>query len=217
MFGVICAGRSIQTNVQQIEDTKFIFILENAALINHIIVFLLPDKSFQENFGATVHFQYSGKSFQLLGGLSNKKPSAIFRLKNVPGSDNTNFGEDVMQDSLEFAQPVSAVLGISIEPLLSIEQQLLSLSTVQQSQKNLENSKEISLPAPSIQVIIQKILTNLYNFIIGFVTSQLPHSAQLLGNIQIDNSYIPLKAFQDWHSKFSSKLSVDPNFLEKDQ
>ncbi|KAG4304057.1 hypothetical protein PORY_002580 [Pneumocystis oryctolagi] len=216
MFGVICAGRPVQINVQQIENTKFIFVLENASLINHLVVFLLPDKSFQDNYGATVYLQYSGKSFQLLGGLSNKKPSAIFRLKNASNIDNTNT-EDEMLDSSEPSHSISAVLGISIEPLLSIEQQLSSLSMTQQSQKKIEGFKGNSLSAQSMQVILQKIMTNLYNFVVGFTTSQLPHGSQLLGNIQIDNTYIPLKAFQDWYSKFLSKLSIDPNFLEKEQ
>ncbi|KAG5519248.1 hypothetical protein PMAC_002336 [Pneumocystis sp. 'macacae'] len=215
MFGVICAGRPIQTNIQQIENNKFIFVLENALTINHIVIFLLPDKSFHDNFGATVHFQYSGKSFQLLGGLSNKKPSAIFRLKNISITNNLNSEADEMLDSAE-SLSISAILGISIEPLLSIEQQLSSLSTIQENQKKLEKSKEVSLLIPSVQVTLQKIMTNLYNFIVGFATSQLPQGSMLLTNIQIDNTYIPLKVFQDWYSKFSSKLSVDPNFLEKE-
>ncbi|QSL66708.1 hypothetical protein MERGE_001092 [Pneumocystis wakefieldiae] len=211
MFGVVCAGRPIQTNIQQ-----FIFVLENAASINHIIIFLLPDNFFQDDFGATVYFQYPGKQFQLLGGLSNKKPSAIFRLKNLSDSTNTNPEMEEMQDVSESAQSVTAVLGISIEPLLSVEQQLSSLSMAQQDQKKLQKSVQVSRPVPPIQVIVQRIVTNLYNFIVGFTTSQLPHGSQLFGNAQIDNTFIPLKAFQDWHSKFSSKLSIDPHFLEKD-
>ncbi|KTW30863.1 hypothetical protein T552_00574 [Pneumocystis carinii B80] len=215
MFGVICAGRPIQTNIQQIENNKFIFVLENAASINHIIIFLLPENFFQEGFGATVYLQYPGKQFQLLGGLSNKKPSAIFRLKNASNSSNANTEMEEMQDVSESSQSIAAVLGISIEPLLSVEQQLSSLSMAQQDQKKLQKS-EVSRPVPPIQTIVQRIITNLYNFIVGFTTSQLPHGSQLLGNAQMDNTFIPLKAFQDWHSKFSSKLSMDPHFLEKD-
>ena len=41
MFGCVVAGRLIQTNMQQIDDTHAIFELPSASTINHICVFLL--------------------------------------------------------------------------------------------------------------------------------------------------------------------------------
>jgi hypothetical protein len=41
MFGCVVAGRIIQTNLQQVDDTHAYFELPNASSINHICVFLL--------------------------------------------------------------------------------------------------------------------------------------------------------------------------------
>ena len=96
MFGCCVAGRLLQTNLQQIDETHACFELPNAETINHICVFLigtgaswptyftscsitdqirppagLADSDitvpFPEGYGATVHFFWPGKGFQLLG------------------------------------------------------------------------------------------------------------------------------------------------------
>ena len=41
MFGCVVAGRIIQTNLQQVDDTHAYFELPNASSINHVCVFLL--------------------------------------------------------------------------------------------------------------------------------------------------------------------------------
>lgn len=66
------------------EQYKFVFLLEDAANINHIVVFLLPDGIFlfyvatklieriavlPPESAVTIHYQWPGKPFQLLGGL----------------------------------------------------------------------------------------------------------------------------------------------------
>ena len=85
MFGCLVAGRLLQTNLQQIDETHAIFELPSAGSINHICVFLLgtgelylhhgsghrAERSavvpFPDGYGATVHFFWPGKGFQLLG------------------------------------------------------------------------------------------------------------------------------------------------------
>ena len=41
MFGCVVAGRLLQTNLQQVDETHALFELPNASTINHISVFLL--------------------------------------------------------------------------------------------------------------------------------------------------------------------------------
>ena len=41
MFGCVVAGRPLQTNLQQIDETHAIFELPAAGSINHVSVFLL--------------------------------------------------------------------------------------------------------------------------------------------------------------------------------
>jgi Protein of unknown function (DUF775) len=85
MFGCCVAGRLLQTNLQQIDETKAAFELPAAETINHVCVFLLgtgeqpsflcvvhqyqPEVQvpFPNGYGATVHFFWPGKGFQLLG------------------------------------------------------------------------------------------------------------------------------------------------------
>src|SRR5262245_56946404 len=87
MFGCCVAGRLLQTNLQQVDETHATFELSAASTINHVCVFLLgtsmfilfsdsyssslsdhvPPVPFPEGYGATVHFHWPGKGFQLLG------------------------------------------------------------------------------------------------------------------------------------------------------
>lgn len=89
MFGCCVAGRLLQTNLQQVDETHAYFELTNANGINHICVFLLGTGKFisftmykqytdsnvkfpilvpfPDGYGAAVHFFWPGKGFQLLG------------------------------------------------------------------------------------------------------------------------------------------------------
>ena len=90
MFGCCVAGRLLQTNLQQVDETHAYFELPNASAINHICVFLLGTGRFTisftihntlltqtfislilvpfpDGYGAAVHFFWPGKGFQLLG------------------------------------------------------------------------------------------------------------------------------------------------------
>lgn len=97
---------------------------------------------FPEGFGATVFFSWPGKDFQLLGGLSNTKPSAIFKLagnQQALGMNN-----------------VVANLGISVEPLQAVEAQMNTLPKNQNSQK-----AALTVAPPSAATLTTKIVSNL--------------------------------------------------------
>ncbi len=65
MFGLIGAGRPVQTAAQQVAPTKYLFLLEDAANINHIVVFLLGTTPIPSGFGAAVFFGYPPYLFHL--------------------------------------------------------------------------------------------------------------------------------------------------------
>lgn len=96
MFGCCVAGRLLQTNLQQVDETHALFEIPAAEKVNHVCVFLIgtgqcyDDPSFKlmpsahirsetldtdlcavvpfpEGFGATVHFYWPGKGSQVLG------------------------------------------------------------------------------------------------------------------------------------------------------
>ncbi|KAI8147511.1 hypothetical protein BJV82DRAFT_595776 [Fennellomyces sp. T-0311] len=206
MFGCIVAGRLVQTNLQQVDVNKYIFELSDAQSINHLVVFLLGTIPFQPGFGATVHLLWPNKDWQLLGVLMNEKPSAIFRLRQ----NNNNNG----------IQPSTpATLGISIEPIEVIQQQVESTGTSSMMDTSADTSTAIVKPPTNLRQagnIATKILDNLYNYVNSFVQQDLPMNAIPLSTLT-DQGYLPVKAFQTWYENLSRKLGNDPNYLSTDK
>lgn len=54
MIGVIAAGRPVQTEFQEIDESHILFNLPDADNINHIVIFIT--QPFPENFGGAVYF-----------------------------------------------------------------------------------------------------------------------------------------------------------------
>lgn len=89
-------------------------------------------------------------------------------------------------------------LGISIEPAQHVEAQLAQMPP---NQPAPPTSVAVAKPQPPIHTLAQRIITHAFNFVSGFARP--------------DGS-IPLKAFETWWTKFSSKLENDPAFLERE-
>lgn len=57
MFGAICAGRPVQTDIQQVDQNKYVFTISDAAKINHMVVFLLPGGKYEpKHAGSKIHY-----------------------------------------------------------------------------------------------------------------------------------------------------------------
>ncbi|TFK31333.1 hypothetical protein BDQ12DRAFT_729652 [Crucibulum laeve] len=203
MFGCCVAGRLLQTNLQQVDDTHALFELPNASSINHVCVFLLGTIPFPEGYGATVHFHWPGKGFQLLGMLSNEKPSAIFRLRGTfTPSSNTSA---TAQTAFSSTQPnpnntndVTAILGFAIEPLAAIANQMSSLPSA------------LSRPGPDLTkdpaALAERIVKHLFNYVSGFVGS---------AGVGPDVT-VPMSIIARWYEQFSGKLRAGGvGFLER--
>ncbi|EXJ84584.1 hypothetical protein A1O3_05254 [Capronia epimyces CBS 606.96] len=93
-------------------------------------------------------------------------------------------------------------LGISVEPVQNIQAQLVQL----QQTPSDSNAVVKRAPAPDTRVLAQRIIKNAFNFLSSFA-----------GNTANGIEVIPLKSFQDWWTKFESKVQNDPGFLERDQ
>ncbi|KAK9448024.1 uncharacterized protein V1518DRAFT_419479 [Limtongia smithiae] len=208
MFGAICAGRPVQTNLEQVDPTKYVFRIEDGAKVNHIVVFLLPGAVLGEGMAASVYFQWPGKPFRLLGSVSNTKPSAIFRVNqrtqpsSVPGSSM----DDMTDDLNPAADPIEILLGISLEPEQQVEAQLSAVRSTTLSpvtgalmRPGQINNSAVADPS-SIAGLANRIVSHAFNFLSGFATAE---------------GMVPLKAFSDWWAKFQNKLAVDPQFLQK--
>jgi len=212
MFGCCVAGRLLQTNLQQVDETHAYFELTHASTINHICVFLLGTLPFPEGYGAAVHFFWPGKGFQLLGMLSNEKPSAIFRLRGTftPSNPNsvttaaqTAFSTTSLNDQNTFQQQdVTAILGLSIEPLSEIAVQVQSLPS--------------SLVKPGVDltrdpaILAERIVKHLFNYISGFTGGGG-------GGMMSPQAMVPMGVIAKWYENFLNKVKAGGvGFLERD-
>ncbi|TGZ83404.1 DUF775-domain-containing protein [Ascodesmis nigricans] len=187
MFGCICAGRPVQTNLQSLSPTQHLFNLPSPSTINHLVVFLLPDTHLPPTHVATVHLKLpSSPGFQLLGAISAGKPSAIFRTRHLAQLANSN--------NMNPGQEQEAILGISIEEVAVAEAQLSTLAN--QGAAGRDNGSTLRLA--------RKIIENAFNFLSSFA-EPAP-----------GGEVVRIKAFQDWWKKFEKKVEMDPAFLERE-
>ncbi|GAA6001467.1 hypothetical protein JCM10207_006680 [Rhodosporidiobolus poonsookiae] len=205
VFAFVVPGRLVQP-VNQIPDTpeRFAAQIENAQELNHITVFLTGSAPLPEGYGATIHLDTPGKGWQLIGALSNTKPSAIFKLRNtfIPSSSTLSSG------FTSSSTASTATLGILCEPLASVEAQLAALGqNASAAAANPANSSAL-VPArgagPDPTVLAGMVGKNLFNALAGFV--------QPLPNGQ--GSWIDFSLVEKWYANFERKLkTVGVGFL----
>ncbi|KAI5455188.1 hypothetical protein NCC49_000006 [Naganishia albida] len=190
MFGCIVAGRLVQTNLQQVDDagTSFVFQIDRANEVNHLTVFLLGTVPFPEGYGASVHFQFPGKPFVPLGTLTNARPSAIYRVRQL-------------QSSTEAA---TGTLGIQIQPLAQLES--LTGTLPNRAGADLPAQGEPPLEGALVRrtdvgidpaKLAEKIVKNLFNYL---------HSFEGGPATLTPDTPIPLGVFQKWYERFLSKV-----------
>ncbi|KAI9836669.1 MAG: hypothetical protein M1819_001305 [Sarea resinae] len=217
MFGAICAGRPVQTNLQTISPTQFAFTIPASPSFNHIVVFLLPGNSLPGDMAAAVYIQIPpSPDFKLLGAIDNSKQSAIFKVNHL-GTSAQQSGDDAMIDeTMPSESPAGTgtlgpniILGISVEPAANIGAQLASAKGGADGQSQTmvagSNSTELVRRPPSTRVLAQRIIKNAFNFLASFAAGQ--------GGSEV----IPLRSFQDWWTKFEKRIELDPGFLERDE
>merc|ERR1719431_46670 len=102
MFGLIVSGRLVSTAWEQVSPTSLISEIQDADSVNHVVVFLTGAVPFPEGMGGAVYFAWpqpdgGGQVWQLLGVVSNTKPSAIFRIGRLKRSVNENMSNSFME------------------------------------------------------------------------------------------------------------------------
>lgn len=87
----------MDTEPEQTDVNKFVFNLLDPDSINHLVVFMTGVAPFDEGYGASIFLGWSHPepSWQLLGFLTNDKPSAIFRIQKTKplASEDNPFAE----------------------------------------------------------------------------------------------------------------------------
>lgn len=192
----------------QVEPTKWVFSIANAANVNHIAVFLLPQTDFTDvNYTALVYFQMPNSAeFKLLGGLNPAKPSAIFRLHNLAKlSTQSHLADDDAMNDDSAAPPADYVLNIGISIELTPQAEVL-MAQEKSKQKAIlpAATSHPAQPAPlqplEIASLANKIVKHAYNYLGSFIDG---------------SGKVPMKAFDNWWDKFKIKLANNPNFLNE--
>ncbi|XP_012059504.1 PREDICTED: protein OPI10 homolog [Atta cephalotes] len=193
MLGIIVAGRLVQTDFQQVGENQFLITIPDADNINHIVVFLTGTIPFSDGMGGTVYFSWpdpnAPPNWQFLGYISNSKPSAIFKISNLKKNHefvNSNLGIFGVGKISHFAQ-----IGVSVDPLTVIEQQIATVAATTTS---------------SSMEFVQKMLTSFVNYVTSFTVTQ----AQMTPNPT--ENFVPLSTLQSWYETFERRLQQNPNF-----
>ena len=195
------ATPQVNTNVQQANENTFLLTLDHVESINHIVVFLTGQLPFSEGFGGSIYIGWPGPdgtidgvSWQLLGYITNDKPSAIFkiaRIKPIEAPLNPFSGPmSALSTNMLASQ---ALIGISVEPLSEIAQKTPSANT---EASTVSQFAEFS----------QKMLENLFNYASSFAVDPKQ------GGLSPSETYIPASALRQWYENFQRKLRADPKF-----
>ncbi|CAE6509147.1 unnamed protein product [Rhizoctonia solani] len=221
MFGIVVAGRLLQTECQQIDETHVAFTIESAANVNHICVFMLGTGAdphsrisvpFPPGYAATVHFHWPGKGFQLLGMLSNEKPSAVFRLRGSYTvaqlkSHSTLSSAAAIGSPAPAANDVTAILGIAVEPIQAVEAQITTNTASQTGQptdNKLVKPGPLGLVDPT--VLAERIVKHMFTYLSSFVSDP--------GSLSPD-TVVPLNIIRRWYDNFLTKIrSGGVSFLD---
>uniref|UniRef100_A0A0P4W0K5 Uncharacterized protein n=1 Tax=Rhodnius neglectus TaxID=72488 RepID=A0A0P4W0K5_9HEMI len=194
MFGLLASGRMVQTNYDRVGENQFLITIPEADNINHIVVFLTGNIAFPDGYAGLVYFSWpdpdAPPNWQLLGTLSNEKPSSIFKISNKRKTEELRTLQEagLMQFTQTKISHVAQV-GISIETVAVVEQQ-----------KQLLNAEVTQIQTQFVE-FAQEMLKNFLNYSVSFIVTPTPNEA-----------YVPLKVVEDWYKNFERKLSFNPYF-----
>jgi hypothetical protein len=131
-------------------------------------------------------------TWRLLGHLAEDKPSAIFKISSLKKESLGN--NDMGQNMNTFGQQSfshNAQIGISVEPMLHVQQQ--SALVTNQTTSNFMQ-------------FCQKMLENFLNYASSFAVTQ----AQMTANP--NETFVPLSVLHVWYSNFERRLQQNPHF-----
>jgi len=193
VFGMVVAGRLVSTDFQLVDETHFALTVPEADDVRHIVVFLTGSQPLPENSAAGVYFSWpepnSPPTWIFLGYISNKKPSAVFKVASLKGGGgSTATPSGLMQQFSHNAQ-----VGIAVES----EAQVMGLTPATATEPS---------SVPTFVEFTQKMLQNFVNYSSSFAVTQ----AQMTP--QPSESFISLSVVQRWYENFQRRLQMNPNF-----
>ncbi|KAL1123939.1 hypothetical protein AAG570_001709 [Ranatra chinensis] len=197
MFGLLVAGRIVQTDYAMVDEKHFLITIPDADNIHHVAVFLTGTVAFPPGFSGLMLFAvyYSlpdpnaPPNWRLMGFISNEKPSSIFRISGLKIDDPPSSG------FLQFAQhKISHVaqIGIAIDTDEVVKQQVSLLES------------ESAKMQCEVVAYTQKMLENFMNYAMSFVVSPNPNE-----------SYVPMNVVENWYKNFERRLQISPFFWKQ--
>ena len=181
------------------DPNTYLLGLDQADTVNHVVVFLTGQIYFSDGHGGSIYIGWpsavagGGISWQLLGFISNQKPSAIFKLVKEKSDVVMNPFSQEMMDTVAAHQPTFAQIGIMVEPLVEIIQKTPATNT------------EASI-TDSITEFSQKMLENFFNYASSFSVS--PSTSPM----DPSASYVPMNVLMQWYTNFQRRLQTNPQF-----
>ncbi|KAI6189547.1 DUF775 domain-containing protein [Aphelenchoides bicaudatus] len=192
IFGVIVAGRALQTNFIQASEREFVIELPQSDSINHLVVLLTGVQLFPDNIGGSIYIQWPGEggaNWHYLGFISNSKPSAIFKIAQL-ASHKSEQPDSLFQSSSVVAIG-NVMLGIIAEPLNDIA------------------SKTPAVTAASNQSTVSQFAQKMTSNLVDYLSSYIVNIPDPSGRV---TEFIPVKAVQSWYQNFERRLQTNPNF-----
>lgn len=153
------------------------------------MVFLTGIAPLPDGTAGQVYFSWpdptAPPNWQLLGHISNQKPSAIFKVSNLKKPHEMNEA-----NAFTFGQQNichNAQIGISIEPLVNV--------------------RDVESPTTSNYIgFAQKMLESFINYVSSFTVTQTHMIPNPMEN------FVPLSTIQNWYTTFERRLQQNPNF-----
>ncbi|CAF1571902.1 unnamed protein product [Adineta steineri] len=197
MFSILIAGRLPQINFQQVSETQFVIPIPDVDHVNHLVVFMTGQIPFPENYGGGGNWPSTeGPTWIYLGKITNTKPSAIFKINKI--KDNESKLGSSLAPALfsafqhQTAIPSDGLLGISVEPLPQLDQQVQP------------NDVTPSTVASNVE-FVSKMLNNFVNYVTSFVQNVPGTSEQI----------VPLSIVTTWYTNFQRRITENPNFWKQ--
>eukprot|EP00080_Pristionchus_pacificus_P010854 PDM70874.1 hypothetical protein PRIPAC_44270 [Pristionchus pacificus] len=139
MFGLIVAGRLVQTDFCIVSEREVVIEIADAESINHLTLFLTGVSPFPVGMAGAVFIRWPERSespnWHFLGSLSNEKPSVIFKVAQLNKASGSS--EKMFSNNMEEITHGSAQLGIQVERVESIEEKCAAEGTAASQQSTL--------------------------------------------------------------------------------
>nr|CAD2159585.1 unnamed protein product [Meloidogyne enterolobii] len=205
VFGLIIAGRMVQTDFTALKEMEYMIEIQDAESINHLVIFLTGLSPLPVNYGGSIYMSWTPiggeRQWNYLGFISNEKPSALFKIgqltKHTQQQNPQNFSfnaSNINTNIFNNSAVHSALIGVKVEPMIEI------------LRRNENEETSTSEQLSSLALFPEKMLRNFVNFMHSFAVSfPKPNTTQY-------EEYVPAKSVTEWYTNFKRRLEANPNF-----